>query len=269
VSKAYRITADQIEAYDRDGVVLLPKLLAAGTEVDALRDAAERILAEEKEGARNYFKRLRMWERDPGFRDLIFNSALGSAAAQLVQTDKLNLLYDQLFIKEPGSNFSTPWHNDHPYWPVRGSQVVTIWIALDPVTLANGGLEFVRGSHKQSRWYRPFTTDLKGEIVSLYGKNGGDEYEDTPDIDGNRDKFDIVSFDLQPGDAIAFHSLMLHGAPGNTSGTTRRRGVSVRVAGRDVVYFDGPVWNEDITNPRLKGGDPLDSDQYPVIYRAS
>jgi len=267
VSKDYAVSADQVEAYDRDGVVLLPKLLD-GAGVEALREATERILAEEKEAARNYFKRLRMWERDPGFRDLLFKSALGSAAAQLVQSDKINLLYDQLFVKEPGGNFETPWHNDHPYWPVRGSQVVTLWIALDTVTLSNGGLEFVRGSHKQSRWYRPFTTDLKGEVVSAYGKDD-DEYEDMPDINANRDKFDIVSFDLQPGDAIAFHSLMLHGAPGNSTSTTRRRGVSVRVAGGDVVYFDGPVWNHDITNPALKGGDPLDSEQYPVIYRTS
>ncbi|HVY98090.1 MAG TPA: phytanoyl-CoA dioxygenase family protein [Dongiaceae bacterium] len=264
---AYHVTQDQIEAYDRDGVVLLPGLLN-GDEVATMQEASERILGEETNGARNYFKRLRMWERDPGFHDLVFKSALGDAAAQLVQADKINLLYDQLFIKEPGSNFSTPWHNDHPYWPVRGKQVVTLWIALDPVTLSNGGLEFVRGSHKQSRWYRPFTTDLKGYVVANYGKDG-DEYEDVPDIEGNRDKYDIVSFDLKPGDAIAFHSLMLHGAPGNTTATTRRRGVSVRVAGSDVVYFDGPVWNEDITNPTLKGGDPLDSKQYPVIYRAS
>lgn len=262
----YRVTASQIEAYDRDGVVLLPGVIAEDAAIRRLHAAVERILAEEASGTRNYFKRLRMWERDPEFRSVLFDSAVPHAAAQLLATDKLNLLYDQLFVKEPGSNFPTPWHNDHPYWPVRGTQVVTLWIALDKVTLDNGGLEFVRGSHKQSRWYRPFTTDASGGIVGHF--EGGDtEFEDVPDIDGQRDRYDIVSFNLNPGDAIAFHSLTLHGAPGNTHSNARRRALSIRMAGSDVVYYDGPVWNEDIVNPALKAGDALDSEQYPVIYR--
>ena len=263
----YQVDPSVAEAYDRDGVVLLRNIIPEAPAIGRLHEAVERILAEEKEGARNYFKRLRMWERDPEFRAVLFESAVPIAAAQLLRTEKVNLLYDQLFVKEPGSNFPTPWHNDHPYWPVRGNQVVTLWIALDKVTLANGGLEFVRGSHKQSKWYRPFSTDLSGDIVGQY-QEGDVQFEDVPDIERNRDKFDVVSYDLNPGDAIAFHSLTLHGAPGNTQSHARRRALSIRMAGSDVVYYEGPVWNDDITNKTLKAGDPLDSEQYPVLYRA-
>jgi hypothetical protein len=38
------------------------------------------------------------------------------------------------------------------------------------------------------------------------------------------------------------------------------------MTGRDVRYYGGKVWNEFIMNPALKTGDPLDSDQYPVLY---
>jgi ectoine hydroxylase-related dioxygenase (phytanoyl-CoA dioxygenase family) len=263
----YPVSEAQISAYQNDGVVFLPKLLRSQQEIDRLAGAVEQILTEETASSRNYFKRLRMWERNEVFKDLAFESAAPLAAAQLVRAEKLNLLYDQLFIKEPRSQFPTPWHNDHPYWPVRGSQVVTIWVALDEVTLANGAVEFVRGSHKKSPWYRPFTTDLKGDVIEVASDELG-TYEETPDVENNRANFDIVSFNLQPGDAIAFHSLTLHGAKGNQS-AHRRRAVSLRFTGSDVVYFAGPVWNNDITNTSLKTGDPLDSSQYPVVYRST
>src|SRR3546814_20248634 len=90
----------------------------------------------------------------------------------------------------------------------------TLFRSLDKVTLDNGGLEFVRGSHKQSRWYRPFTTDMSGGIVGHF--EGGDtEFEDVPDIDGQRDRYDIVSFNLNPAHHTAFPPLPRHHPPGN------------------------------------------------------
>jgi hypothetical protein len=65
---------------------------------------------------------------------------------------------------------------------------------------------------------------------------------------------------------ITFHSLTVHSARANNRPDLRRRAYAVRMTGRDVRYYGGKVWNEFIMNPALKTGDPLDSDQYPVLY---
>lgn len=264
----YRVPAEMIIAYDTDGVVRVPGV-ADGETVERLRGAIDDILDSEAGTEVNYFKRLRIWERNQAFRDFCLNSALPQIAGQLLSSEKVNLFYDQLFVKEAGSNAPTPWHNDLPYWPVRGNQVVTFWVALDPVTLENGGVEFVRGSHKLSKWYRPFSSDNSGRLTGSFQGDDNDPYEDLPDIEGDRSKFDIVSYDLEPGDALAFHGLTLHGARGNTRSDRRRRGYAIRLTGGDVRYHAGKVWNEDIVNPSLKSGDLLDSDQYPVVLQAS
>jgi ectoine hydroxylase-related dioxygenase (phytanoyl-CoA dioxygenase family) len=262
----YIVTPEQVDAYDRDGVVLLPGL--AGPDwLERLRQGIERSLIDDKSAQPNaYFMRLRLWEHDPDLRAFCFESAVPEAAAQLMRTDKVNLLYDQAFVKEPSSNAPTPWHNDQPYWPVRGTEIVTLWVACDPVTSENGGLEFVRGSHRLNKWYRPWDVDDTGAIIKTFYGDEDQDFEDLPDIEGDRSRYDIVSWDMKPGDAVAFHGLMLHGAPGNRRPDLRRRAYSIRLTGRNIRYFAGKVWNTFITNPSLKNGDILDSPQYPVVF---
>jgi hypothetical protein len=55
--------------------------------------------------------------------------------------------------------------------------------------------------------------------------------EELPDIEANRAAYPIITWALEPGDAILFHMLALHGAPGVTN---RRRVLSVRFVGDDI-----------------------------------
>ena len=94
-----------------------------------------------------------------------------------------------------------------------------------------------------------------------------DDLVEMPDISANRDAYDIVSWDLAPGDCIAFNFLTVHGAPGNpTAGA--RRAFSTRWFGEDAVYAD----RGGVTSPpyphlatRLKSGDPLPLEEFPII----
>ena len=85
-------------------------------------------------------------------------------AAQLLDTDKVNLLYDQLFVKPPQGG-PTPWHSDLPYWPVEGTAVMSLWLALGDVDLDNGGLEFIRGSHKWAKRFDTFHAEPDNSTV--------------------------------------------------------------------------------------------------------
>jgi ectoine hydroxylase-related dioxygenase (phytanoyl-CoA dioxygenase family) len=90
-----------------------------------------------------------------------------------------------------------------------------------------------------------------------------------PDIEAERDKHEIVAFDLTPGDCVAFHFRTVHGAPGNASPDIRRRAISFRWTGDDARFavrkgeMSPPF--PDFAGCTLQPGDPLDSELFPVI----
>lgn len=45
----------------------------------------------------------------------------------------------------PGSMEYTPLHQDLPYWPIRGQQIISIWAGFDPVTEQAGAVQYIRG----------------------------------------------------------------------------------------------------------------------------
>lgn len=263
------VTEAVSKTFETDGVVLLGGVIDDRW-LDRLRTAIERDMASPgahfhgyrpPEGQGRFHGSMRLWEHDDDFRDYCWNSPLPALAAELMKTDKVNLFYDQLFVKEPETPTRTRWHNDQPYWPVRGWPVMSFWLALDPVTSRSGALEFIRGSHRWDRWFQPEAFAPGG---AEYEKGPG--YEPIPDFEAEREAHEIVCFDMQPGDVVAFHALMVHGAGGNDRDDVRRRGYAVRYCGRDATYYAGPGTNGDLCNPGLADGDPLDSDQYPVVW---
>ena len=268
-----QITDELIEAYDRDGVVVVRKAVAQPW-LDQLAEAIERDIAtpgphfhgyQAPDGGR-FHGNLRIWQNDAVFASFCLESNLPGIAQAFLRSGKLNLLYDQLFVKERQTSNRTRWHNDLPYWPIRGSQVLSIWVALDQTNLDSGALEFVRGSHKWDRWFQPETFGIT-ENIGAYERNP--DYEDIPDIEAARGDYEIVSWDLDPGDVYVFHGMTVHGSPGNSSTEQRRRGYAVRFTGDDVVYDDRPGVSQPVRNSELLSGNPLDSEQYPLVATSS
>jgi ectoine hydroxylase-related dioxygenase (phytanoyl-CoA dioxygenase family) len=258
---------DAVESFEIDGVVLLPGEIDADW-VERLRAAIERGIANpgpffhgyESHGGR-FHGNLHLWENDETFADYCLRGPLPRLAAELLVSDRVDLFYDQLFVKEPGTENPTGWHNDQPYWPVRGHAILSFWLALDRVTAANGALEFILGSHRGNRWFRPEAFAPGG---ADYEQNP--RFEKIPDFETERDRHAIRSFDLEPGDVIAFHGLTVHGAPGNLTQDVRRRGYTVRYCGSDMRYTTEPGANPDLRNASLANGAWLDSDQYPRVW---
>ena len=266
----YRAAPADIESFDRDGAVLLKGVV--GPEwLDRVAAAIERDIENpgpffhgyDTGGRGRFHGNLRIWQTDPDLRAYCFESGLAEIAAGFFGASKVNLLYDQLFVKEPGTAQPTRWHNDQPYWPVRGWQVMSFWLALDPTTAENGRLEFVRGSHRWDRWFQP---EAFGKTeVNTYDENP--DYEAMPDIDTARGDYDIVAWDMEPGDAIAFHALAVHGAGGNLRDDVRRRGYTVRYTGDDARFDPRPGTAKALWADGLAEGDPMDCDLYPVVWR--
>ncbi len=206
---------------------------------------------------------LRTWEHDPELRDFCLNSPLPELAARLLGCENVNLLYDQMFVKEASTPNPTRWHNDQPYWPIRGRQVLSFWISPDPVTTDSGALSFIRGSHKWNKFFQP---ERFGDTKAHDDYERNPDYLPIPDIDAARGDYEIVSWDLQPGDAYVFHALTVHGAGGNVRDDARRRGYTVRYTGDDIRYDTRPGTNIHLRSPEFADGDPLTPPRYPQVW---
>jgi ectoine hydroxylase-related dioxygenase (phytanoyl-CoA dioxygenase family) len=89
-----------------------------------------------------------------------------------------------------------------------------------------------------------------------------------PDIEGRRDDYRILSWDLEPGDCIVFHMMTLHNAPATVDYPSRRRAFSTRWLGDDVVYAERPgKMFPAIDGLVLRPGEPVDDDVFPLVWR--
>jgi|SRR5579871_629205 len=262
------ITEDQVAAYERDGVVLLHGVVDASWR-RRLERAIEDDMAHPGEYHHGYEAKTgrfhatsRLWQVDEDVRAYVFESPLPWLAAALMRSRKVNLLYDQIFVKEPGTDAPTPWHCDHVVWPLDGKKVISFWLALDPVTVESGRVEYVRGSHLWGRRFQP-----RSFAKSRLNYPTVPGLEEFPDINANRSAYDIIGWDMQPGDVVAFSSWTFHGASGNSRNDVRRRGFSVRYTGDDVKYAPDQFTVPVTLNPELKPGYPLDSVLFPVVWR--
>ena len=263
------------DAYRKDGVVPLRGALDAGSLAEALR-AYEWSLANPSRGASSFpgsdgvfYQDLANRDALPAYRKLIDESPAADLVAELWGSPDVWFMYEQVFRKEGGKTRRTPWHQDTSYLPIAGEQLAVLWISFDPVP-KEGALEFVRGSHR-GVLYDGSRFDPHDDTAPLYGDG---TLPRLPDIERERDRFDIVSFAVEPGDAIAFHPSMLHGGAPTPAGG-RRRTLSLRFFGSDVVYaprqgFSGMLPDEPTTffeelPARLAPGAPFRHPGFPKV----
>ena len=220
-----------IETYQSDGAVLIKGLFAdwvdtisAGIErnmADPGPYAAENLEAGE-EG--RFFDDYCNWTRIAEFEEVIRRSAAAEVAAALMKSKSVQLFHDHVLVKEPGTSKPTPWHQDAPYYFVEGEQTVSFWSPMEPVRDAS--LRCVAGSH---RWAKPVLPTRWLSQENFYADSGA--YMTVPDPDADPDRYRVVEWDMEPGDAVAFNFKTLHGARGNET-MRRRRACSANVAGR-------------------------------------
>ena len=202
------------------------------------------------------------WARIADYRAFFFDSPAPRLAGELMGSAKVNLFHEHVLVKEPGTRDRTPWHHDQPYYCVDGRDNCSLWIPLDPVP-EDTCVEFVAGSHRWGKWFTP--TKFKGVPYA----REDDGYETVPDIDAARSGYRLLRWAMQPGDAIAFHFLTVHGAPGNPSPTVRRRAFAARFTGDDARYAvrDGEM-SPPFPEVTLRVGDAMDCATFPVLVGA-
>jgi ectoine hydroxylase-related dioxygenase (phytanoyl-CoA dioxygenase family) len=159
-----RWTADQLEAFERDGFLLVEELVDAET-VDALRGRFEPLFAGRYESGirpdevnwipgRDPEDRTRQicnaWKADPMLAAQVLSERTGRLAAELVGWDGVRLLQDNCLWKPPGAK-AIGMHQDGSYLDyVVPPEMITCWIALDDTAAGAGTLTYARGSRRRS-----------------------------------------------------------------------------------------------------------------------
>lgn len=201
-----KLSPTQIEQYQEEGYVMLGRVLS-DAQLEGLRQEEARF--REARGVNNerpgthFFSKMAPYS--PILREVITLGAHVEALPQLQGTPDVAFRHDQFVTKMPDRNSQKsefPWHQDEGYEPVTPPLGVTVWIALDDMTLENGCIWVIPGSHKQGR--------LEHEA------RGEDGYLTLP-IEG-----DGVPAIMQAGEAIAFTGLTLHRSKYNRTEGIRR-----------------------------------------------
>ncbi|EMW5170236.1 phytanoyl-CoA dioxygenase family protein [Raoultella sp. XY-1] len=261
------IDSQTIDSYQQDGVVLLKGVfrpwiesLAAGVS-ELMANPSEYGHARTvvpKDGSAPFFQDYCNWSRIPDFERFVLHSPAAEIAAALMQSKTATFFHEHTLVKPPGGSTVTPWHHDQPYYCVEGQQNVSFWIPLDPVAEAIS-LRCIRGSHRWGDEFSP--TRFNGSKLYAHSR-----FKELPDIDAHQDDYDIVSWALEPGDAVAFHYRTLHGARGNATARARRV-FSARWVGDDATFADrGGVTSPPFPELTLKDGEALVSPLFPRVW---
>jgi ectoine hydroxylase-related dioxygenase (phytanoyl-CoA dioxygenase family) len=201
-------------------------------------------------------------ESDDWLDALARSPELGEASARLLRTPELRLFADAVFhkpargAKETFFANETPWHQDYPATPLDRAHDLQIWVAADEITPDMGCLQYLSGSHKlpplgkASTYRRANGTMAPKGAVEVYPWLL-EQYEVSP------------SFHLQPGDALAHHSLTMHYSQENSSPSRDRWAWASRRMDARTCYNGAPNHRTDGRGLVLDA--PFDHPAFPVV----
>jgi ectoine hydroxylase-related dioxygenase (phytanoyl-CoA dioxygenase family) len=258
-----------ISDFQRDGAVCLRQLLqpaelatlSAGIDANLARLSPRAKVASAVDDPGRFVEDFCNWQENADYRRFIFESGLAQTAARLMRSRTARLYHDHMLTKEPGTRQPTPWHQDQPYYNIDGSQNVSFWIPVDPVS-RESTLEFVAGSHR-GPWLMP--RSFMDSQAHWFPEGS---LADLPEIESRRADFPIIGWALEPGDAVCFHMLTLHAARG-LDGRNRRRVFSVRFLGDDITHAPRR-WKTSPEFPALEAqlpqGAPMNHPLFPLLW---
>jgi phytanoyl-CoA hydroxylase len=201
---------ESLERYERDGFVIFRNVLDAGL----IADASEHVawLQQRHPELRGEDLGHELVAKDPFWVRLVSDDRLLDIAERFVGPD-IALFASHYICKPPYSGRPVLWHQDGAYWPLEPMRVVSLWLAIDDSTPANGCLRVIPGSHGEHlHELRP-----REDVDSVLGS------ESATDVDESQ----AVDLTLSAGDVEVHHPHIMHGSNANAS-PHRRCGLTIR-----------------------------------------
>ena len=212
-ARSGRLTAAQVEAYDRDGYVVLDGAVPV-ERIDALLPSLDSLANEADAFLRNFDDdRLMISEADAlvfgihactrfqEARDFVADELFADLCLDLVGPDA-RLYWDQIVYKYPEKPRRFPFHQDNGYGYVDPQQYLTCWVALTDATADNGCPRVVPGVHRGGTLTHTYVDPLGFEC-----------FADHPDA---------VTVEVEKGSVVVFSSLTPHLTGPNTTDAVRK-----------------------------------------------
>ena len=214
--RTFQLDESQRQQYETDGYVIIPGLLRTETldllkkvaraDLALLREAASR--ADGEGGAIKLKVKNDLYENDI-YSSIVRSRSLVDAMEELIG-DEVYHYHNKMILKEPFEGGAWAWHQDYGYWynfccpfPMMASCM----IAIDRATKENGCLQVIKGSH------------LMGRVEH---KQVGEQTGADPErVEVALERLELVYVELEPGDAVLFHSNLLHRSDQNKSENPR------------------------------------------------
>jgi hypothetical protein len=210
------LSFEQIQAYDRDGFVLVNDVFSP-EELRIVLDAVEkgdrpRKHAGNMPDTEGRSSKLALW-MDMG------NDVFGaiSASPRIVQRARLLLREDlyhwhsKVMLKEPRVGGAWEWHQDYGYWYFDNClypRMISCMVALDRATKENGCLKVITGSHHLGRFD--------------HGQRGNQAGADPERVNAALERLPLHYCEMPAGSVLFFHCNLFHASEANTSDRPRR-----------------------------------------------
>jgi ectoine hydroxylase-related dioxygenase (phytanoyl-CoA dioxygenase family) len=259
-----------VEAYQRVGAIIVRRLISEDW-IAAVRRVYDGLAAsavvpfikgEPPPDMRKLIQRPGSSEESAEFRDFLFNSPIGRAAARCMRSKTAQLYEDILITEPPGGRAQLSWHQDEPTWPVMGRQLSSVWFSLEPVEAETGAMRFVQGTHLGPMYHPAYVTAEQAGADARFWEGP------MPEVDAASDTFTIAMTDAAPGDAIIFHPRAIHSSYGSSKDYARRT-FTIRLIGDDVRWCDKKrIYHRWMHDLGLKEGDKIVSPRLPVVWDA-
>lgn len=177
-------------------------------------------------------------ELDPLFILLAFGPVLGGLAAALIGRP-VKFYHSKINFKLPFGGEEIGWHQDWPVFPHTNTDLVAISVPLTASRRHNGCLRTIPGSHRsgpRSHWH-------EGQYrLNCNAQTGEDEIARA------------IDSELDPGDVVAHHGLVVHGSAPNDSDQLRSTWI-IQYAAADAFAYTAPVI-DSIHRNRMVHGEP-------------
>ena len=211
---SHTLTPEQVALYHKQGYLVV-KGFCTGPEIarlyaSALNDGAMQKNALDLNDQTGKKTKLSLWftPGDDVFGYLIRSQRMIGAVQQLLgEGARVCHFHSKLMQKEPRVGGAWEWHQDYGYWYKKQfmfpGELISVMIALTPANKDNGCLQVIKGSHKMGRVNHGFAGEQAGADMQM--------------VNNALKTMDLVYSELDPGDALFFHSNLLHRSEANLS----------------------------------------------------
>jgi ectoine hydroxylase-related dioxygenase (phytanoyl-CoA dioxygenase family) len=242
--KLNEFTQSQINSYHKDGYIII-KNFCSKQEIDkmygiAIQDDAMAKNALDLNDQTGKKTRLSLWFT-PGndiFGYLTRSERIVNRVAQLLDSSApVCHFHSKLMQKEPKVGGAWEWHQDYGYWYKNQfmfpDQLISVMVALTPANQQNGCIQVIKGSHKLGRVNHGFAGEQVGADMTM--------------VENALKTMDLEYVEIEAGDALFFHSNLLHRSEANLSDKPRWSIISCYSAQSNLAYNETSTsWKEAI-----------------------